>query len=127
MFRREAVADGQRPNARGAARLGHEAPVAEDRSRAIAAAVEKHENTRRVASRRDRPLRAEAVQLDGVQLDVVGNGPDRPDLVRCAAAALPIRRAEVLRSASCEQHRFRCDRAPISSCVNAQQKMSARP
>jgi len=63
MFGREAVADRERADSRRASGLGHHAAMAENRARAITAAVEEHQHTRCIAAGRDRPFGLNAAEI----------------------------------------------------------------
>jgi DNA-binding NtrC family response regulator len=75
MLRRQAIADGERARSGAAPGLGHHAAVARNRARAVAAAVEKHQDAALVAAGSDRPFSGHAVEIDGDQLHVVGHRP----------------------------------------------------
>src|SRR5438067_10991934 len=63
--------------------------MAEDRARAIAAAMKKHQNPRWVARRRDRPFSRYAGEVGTRELHVFGCRPDRADLVEALAPLRP--------------------------------------
>ncbi len=92
MLRRETIADGERAHCPCPPGFGHHPAVAQDRARAISAAVKEHQHSRRVAGGSNRPFAGHAVEIDRLELDVVGNRPDRPDLVDAIAPLLPAHR-----------------------------------
>jgi hypothetical protein len=63
--------------------------MAADRAGAIAAAVEEEENAGGIAACNDRPFPSYAVDIDRLELDVVGDRPDRADFVDALAAFGP--------------------------------------
>ena len=83
------ITDGQRPHASRPARLGHHAPMAEDRSRAIAPAMKKHQNPRGIAPRCDRPFRRHASGIDRRDLDIICHRPNRADFIDALASFRP--------------------------------------
>src|SRR5205807_9654341 len=63
--------------------------MAEDRARAIAAAVKKHQDPRWVAARRDRPFSRYAGEFGTGEVHICGDRPDRADLVEALAPLRP--------------------------------------
>jgi hypothetical protein len=60
--------------------------MAADRAGTIAAAVEEEENAGGIAACNDRPFPSYAVDIDRLELDVVGDRPDRADFVDALTA-----------------------------------------
>jgi hypothetical protein len=79
VLRRKPIAYCQRADAGGAAGLGHHAAVACDRARAIAAAMEEHENLCGITSWRQRPFGRNASGIDRIEADVLCDRRDRAD------------------------------------------------
>ena len=75
MFRRQAIADSGRARSGAAPGLSHHAAVARNRARAVAAAVEEHQNAARIAAGSDRPFSGHAVEIDGTVLHVLSHRP----------------------------------------------------
>ena len=92
MLGREAVGDGKRPHAPCPPRFGHHPAVAQNRTRAIASAVKKHQHAGCVAAGRDRRSARHAVEIDRHELHVVSDRPNGTDLFNAAAAFLPAHR-----------------------------------
>src|SRR5262249_7813532 len=99
-------------HAGGAAGLAHHAAMARDRARAIAAAVQVDEHARDVAAGDDRPFAGDAVEIDRLELYVLGNRPDRADLVEALAALGPAHRPRL----GAEQHAYGID-LTLGHCV----------
>jgi hypothetical protein len=51
--------------------------------------MQKHQDARGIASRRDRPFVRHAVEIDLIKTYVVGDGPDGIDLIQAFAPLLP--------------------------------------
>src|SRR5438034_211951 len=85
MFGRQPVADRQRPQSRCPARLADHPAMAQDGTGAIAATMEEQENARAIAAANDRPFARHSIQIDRVELHVVGHRPDRADFVEALA------------------------------------------
>ena len=100
MFGRPAVVDRERARPHGAAGLRHHPAVAQDRARAIAAAVKEQQHLRAsLPGASDHSPRTPS-QSTASHADVAGNRPDRPDLVEPLRAAPPIRPAAALTSSN---------------------------
>ena len=92
MLRCKAVSQGERADPGCPAGLGHQAAMAEDGSRAVAAAMKEQENTGGIAAWGSRPFAGNTIYVHRFERDVVCHGPDRPDLVETLASLLPSNR-----------------------------------
>src|SRR6188472_2337884 len=89
MFRCAAVVDCERPHPHRTASFRDHAAMAEDRARAIAAAVKEQQHLCSVASGCERPLAADTVAIDAFAFDVSGHGRGRADLIKPRASLRP--------------------------------------
>ena len=87
MLGRKPVVDREREHARRAARLGHHPAMADDRARAISAAVKEHQHARGIAAWHDRPFTLHAAEIDRLEPHVIGDRPGRADFVDPLRAA----------------------------------------
>lgn len=89
MFGREPIGDRERARPRRAPRLRDHPPVAENRTRAIPAAVEKQQRAGGIGARRERPLGVESADSRRLKGDIRRDGPHRPDLLDARATLGP--------------------------------------
>src|SRR5262249_30285737 len=89
------IANCQRSHPGGPACLGYHAPVAEDRTGAIATAMEKHQNASVIAAWNNRPLSRYAAEVDRSDLHVLGYGPNGTDLVEALSPLGPTNRSRL--------------------------------
>ena len=88
----QAVGDGQGAQAPCPSGLGHQSAVADNRTRAIASAMKVDQHAGSVGAGNDRPFALDPVEIDRLELDVVRDRPDRPDLLDPASALFPAHR-----------------------------------
>ena len=69
--------------------------MAEDRSRAIAPAMKKHQDPGRIAAGSERPFGRHATRVDGRKGDILGHWPDRADFVDAPPSFRPPNRSRL--------------------------------
>ncbi len=100
MFGRAAVVDCERAHPRRASGLRHHAPMADDRTGAVSAAVEIQQRARRFAAGDDRPFARHAVAIDRLAFHVGCHRPGRSDFVQTLPPLRPADRPR-LRAQQC--------------------------
>ena len=68
---------------------GDHPAMAQDRAGAVSAAMEKQQDAGRVGAGSERELAWDAIEIDRLEPDIIGDQPDGPHLVETAAALCP--------------------------------------
>src|SRR4029079_16381539 len=89
MLWRKPMAHGQRAHACRPAGFGHQAAMAGNRARTIASTMEKEEDARGIAARRQRKLGLEPSEINGLKTNIMGDRPHRADFVQSLSPLRP--------------------------------------
>jgi hypothetical protein len=89
MLGRQTIAHRQGAHSCCPTRLGHHPAMAHDGAGAIAAAVEKQQNSGSIAAANDRPFTRHSADIDGFEFHVVSRGPVGADLVEAPPPFCP--------------------------------------